>query len=72
MAIRILRTMMLAEVVTPEHEIKRRVPVFAGDVIRVRSHFDHDDGFDWLAPVEGGLLPLPPGSWEQVWRRCRR
>ncbi|HEX4609039.1 MAG TPA: hypothetical protein VH092_12605, partial [Urbifossiella sp.] len=63
MTIRIVRSLMLHLVVAPEKELRQRVPVFAGQKFVVVDH-QEDDGFDWMRPEGGGLLPLPPDAWE--------
>ncbi|MBN9520828.1 hypothetical protein J0H58_20295 [bacterium] len=64
MVIRITRSLMLHEVVTPEGEVRRRIPVFAGQQFAVNEVYDEFDGFDWMGPEEGGVMPLPPDAWE--------
>lgn len=66
MVIRIVRPLMLHEMVTPEGEVRRRIPVFAGQHFTVNDVYDEVDGYDWMGPEEGGVMPLPPGAWEVV------
>jgi hypothetical protein len=63
-AIIITRSLMLHLVVTPDEEIRHRQPVLRGQRLFVQEDYDHDDGYDWLAPLEGGLMPLPPDAWK--------
>lgn len=62
--IRITRTVFLHEVVTPDEEVRRRIPVFKGDRYVVDADINEADGYDWVKVVGGNLLALPPDSWE--------
>ncbi len=64
MAIRITRTLMLHLVVTAEEEVRHRVPLFEGQRLVVHPVYEEEDGYDWLAPLGGGVMPLPPDAWE--------
>jgi hypothetical protein len=64
MPVVITRTLFVHEMATPDGEVRRRVPLFRGQKLRVQPDYEEVDGFDWLCPVEGGAIPLPPDAWE--------
>lgn len=62
MVVIITRT-LVTTAVTPDEDIIHRRPLFRGQRLQVDPVFDECEEFDWLAPVGGGLIAVPPDAW---------
>jgi hypothetical protein len=67
MAITITRA-LVTTVVTPDEEIRHRVPFFRGELLSVDPDFDADADFDWLVTRDGRVVALPSDAWRPAAR----
>lgn len=65
MAILIISTVFCTTVDAHEN-IVENFPLYAGERLYVEPDYDEYEERDWLAPVGGGVIGIPAGSWTQI------